>query len=99
MNLNKAIAKYIVWYIFILSVLIIASFFIENNILVTLAIFFTLALPLYVILQSKNRKVFISLIAVMLFLCGFIALSFRTLRDILPNPISNETGIGYAQYF
>ena len=64
-------------------------------------VFFLVLLPLtYIIFISRHKNIIVPTVLFILFLLGAFALSFRKLRDVMPDPAVNaETSIGYAQYF
>ena len=104
MKLKKAIAKKAGIYIFLLSLLTAVNL-INSNIIIgkilLVFVFFLVLLPLtYIIFISRHKNIIVPTVLFILFLLGAFALSFRKLRDIMPDPAVNaETSIGYAQYF
>jgi len=104
MKLKKAIAKKAGIYIFLLSLLTAVNL-INSNIIIgkilLVFVFFLVLLPLtYIIFISRHKNIIVPTVLFILFLLGAFALSFRKLRDVMPDPAVNaETSIGYAQYF
>lgn len=104
MKLKKAIVGSVWVYILLLSLLTIINLINGNILIEKILLFFLLFLiltpPAFLILISKHKNILISNALFLLFLLGIFAVSFRKLRDIMPDPaISKETSIGYAQYF
>lgn len=104
MSLQKAIHKYARYYIIFFSALTIVSALRITNGLdfaFLLLVLFLAVLPvLFVILSSKNKWLITANYLLILLILVFFAASFKTLRDLFPNPIISEnTSIGYAQYF
>lgn len=105
MKSKKAIVGSAGVYILLLSLLTIISFLINRTILIEKILLFVLLFlilipPAFLILISKHRNMLISNALFLLFLLGMLAVSFRKLRDMMPDPvIGRETSIGYAQYF
>ena len=104
MKLKKAIANNAGLYIFLLSLLtvinLINSSIVIGKILLVFVLFLVLLPLTYIIFISKHKNIIILTVLFILFLLGAFALSFRKLRDIMPDPAVNaETSIGYAQYF
>lgn len=104
MKLKKAIARSANIYSCLLSLFTLAILIngdsIIDKILLIFVIFLILLPSIFEILSSKHRNLLISVSLFILFTLGAFAVFFRKLRDILPNPsISNETSIGYSQYF
>ena len=104
MKLKKAIAKKAGIYIFLLSLLTAVNL-INSNIIIgkilLVFVFFLVLLPLtYIIFISRHKNIIVPTVLFILFLLGAFALSFRKLRDVMPDPAVNaETSIGYGQYF
>ena len=104
MKLKKAIAKKAGIYIFLLSLLtavnLINSNIIIGKILLVFVLFLVLLPLTYIIFISRHKNIIVPTVLFILFLLGAFALSFRKLRDVMPDPAVNaETSIGYAQYF
>ena len=104
MKLKKAIANNAGLYIFLLSLLtvinLINSSIVIGKILLVFVLFLVLLPLTYIIFISKHKNIIVLTVLFILFLLGTFALSFRKLRDIMPDPAVNaETSIGYAQYF
>jgi hypothetical protein len=104
MKINKASVYNFPLYVAVLSVctllaIIIHAFpysFIIKSITVIVAL-----IPLAIVIkQAKYKKVIIWFVFYVSIALSILALLFRTLRDILPNPeLKADTSIGYAQYF
>ena len=105
MKLKKAIANNAGLYIFLLSLLTVINLINSSNtvlgkILLVFVLFLVLLPLTYIIFISKHKNIIVLTVLFILFLLGTFALSFRKLRDIMPDPAVNaETSIGYAQYF
>jgi hypothetical protein len=104
MRLNKAIVHARSYYIAFLSFLTLLNFLPvdkELKILFQTLLLVTIILPIvFLILKSSYKKIIILYSLFFIVLCGVIALSFRWIRDILPDTqLDTITSIGYAQYF
>ena len=104
MKLKKAIVSNAGLYIFLLSLLTAISLINSNIVIGKILLVFVLLLvllhPAFLVLVSRYRNILIFNVLFILFLLGVFAVTFRKLRDIMPDPaISKETSIGYAQYF
>jgi hypothetical protein len=104
MKLNNAIARYSIFYIISLSFLTILNCFPlseEIKKILKFLLYFISILPIiYMLFHSRNKKIVLTCFVFILGVLTSVIISFRTLRDLLPNPkIGENTSIGYAQYF
>jgi hypothetical protein len=104
MKINKASVYNFPLYIAILSVFTLLAIIIHippySLIIKSLTVIVAL-IPLAILInQPKQRKVIIGFVFYVSIALCILALLFRTLRDILPDPeLKVDTSIGYAQYF
>lgn len=104
MKLNNAIARYSGFYIVSLSFLTVLNFSPlpkELKQILEIVLYFTIIFPIvYLLFHSQYKKIVFGYGVFILLILASVVLSFRTLRDLLPNPkIGVDTSIGYAQYF
>ena len=104
MKINKASVYNFPLYVAILSVCTLLAIIIHVSpyslIIKTLTVIVALIPLTFLIKQMTQRKVIIWFVFYVSIALCILALLFRTLRDLLPDPeLKGDTSIGYAQYF